>query len=50
MEMRVQSDTRAQAIEDGVVVDASEIAKEAGIKFPWREVMAQDSSACMSRQ
>ena len=26
--------TRAQAIEDGVLVDVSEIAKEAGIKFP----------------
>ncbi len=26
--------TRAQALEDGVLVDASEMAKEAGIKFP----------------
>ena len=26
--------TRAQAIEDGVLVDVSEMAKEAGIKFP----------------
>ncbi len=26
--------TRAQAIEDGVLVDVSEVAKEAGIKFP----------------
>ena len=26
--------TRAQALEDGVLVDVSEIAKEAGIKFP----------------
>lgn len=26
--------TRAQAIEDGVLVDVSEIAKEAGFKFP----------------
>jgi len=26
--------TRAQALEDGVLVDVSEMAKEAGIKFP----------------
>ena len=26
--------TRAQALEDGVLVDVSEIAKQAGIKFP----------------
>ena len=26
--------TRAQALEDGVLVDASEIAREAGIGFP----------------
>ena len=26
--------TRAQAIEDGVLIDATEMAKEAGIKFP----------------
>ena len=26
--------TRAQAIEDGVLVDVSEVAREAGIKFP----------------
>jgi hypothetical protein len=26
--------TRAQAIEDGVLIDVSELAKEAGIKFP----------------
>jgi len=26
--------SRAQAIEDGVLVDVSEVAKEAGIKFP----------------
>ena len=30
----VSSYTRAQAIEDGVLVDVSEMAKEAGIKFP----------------
>lgn len=26
--------TRAQAIEDGVLIDVSQVAKEAGIKFP----------------
>jgi len=26
--------TRAQAIEDGVLIDVSSVAKEAGIKFP----------------
>jgi len=26
--------TRAQAIEDGVLIDVSDIAKEAGIKYP----------------
>ena len=30
----VYSYTRAQAIEDGVLVDISELAKEAGFKFP----------------
>lgn len=30
----VYSYTRKQAIEDGVLVDASDLAKEAGIKFP----------------
>lgn len=30
----IYSYTRAQALEDGVLVDVSEIAKEAGIKFP----------------
>lgn len=41
--------TRAQAIEDGVLVDVSETAKEAGIKFPvavtrgvWVEVVEPD--------
>ena len=26
--------TRAQALEDGVLVDVSEMAKEAGVRFP----------------
>jgi len=30
----ISSYTRAQALEDGVLVDVSEIAKQAGIKFP----------------
>jgi len=30
----IHSYTRAQAIEDGVLVDVSETAKEAGLKFP----------------
>ena len=30
----ISSYTRAQALEDGVLVDVSEMAKEAGIKFP----------------
>ena len=30
----ISSYTRAQALEDGVLVDVSETAKEAGIKFP----------------
>ena len=30
----IYSCTRAQALEDGVLVDVSEMAKEAGIKFP----------------
>ena len=30
----ISSYTRAQAIEDGVLVDLSEIAKEAGFKYP----------------
>jgi len=41
--------TRAQAIEDGVLVDVSEMAKEAGIKYPvavtarvWGEVITPD--------
>jgi len=41
--------TRAQAIEDGVLVDVSEVAKEAGIKFPvavtravWDEYITPD--------
>lgn len=41
--------TRAQAIEDGVLVDVSEVAKEAGIRYPvtvtsrvWGEVITPD--------
>jgi len=41
--------TRAQAIEDGVLVDVSEMAQEAGFKFPvalttrlWHEVITPD--------
>jgi hypothetical protein len=30
----IHSYSRAQAIEDGVLVDVSEVAREAGIKFP----------------
>ena len=30
----ISSYTRAQAIEEGVLVDVSEVAREAGIKFP----------------
>ena len=30
----ISSYSRAQAIEDGVLIDVSEVAKEAGIKFP----------------
>lgn len=30
----IYSYTRAQAIEDGVLVDVSEMAKEAGVRFP----------------
>ena len=30
----ISSYSRAQAIEDGVLVDVSTVAKEAGIKFP----------------
>ena len=30
----IHSYTRAQAIEDGVLVDVSEVASEAGIRFP----------------
>lgn len=44
--------TRAQAIEDGVLVDVSETAREAGIKFPtamtrtvWVEVVEPDEIA-----
>ena len=44
--------TRAQAIEDGVLVDVSETAKEAGIKFPvamtravWCEIVEPDAIA-----
>ena len=44
--------TRAQAIEDGVLVDVSDTAKEAGIKYPtamtqavWCEVVEPDDIA-----
>jgi len=44
--------TRAQAIEDGVLVDVSTVAKEAGIKFPvamtravWCDVVEPDEIA-----
>ena len=30
----IHSYTRAQAIEDGVLVDVSDVAKEAGFKLP----------------
>ncbi|EQD30141.1 hypothetical protein B2A_14268, partial [mine drainage metagenome] len=29
--------TRAQAIEDGVLVEVSELAREAGFRFPWHD-------------
>lgn len=44
--------TREQAIEDGVLVDVSEIAREAGVKYPtaltravWCEVVEPDDKA-----
>jgi len=44
--------TRAQAIEDGVLIDVSEIAREAGIKFPvattcqlWADVIEPDETS-----
>jgi len=44
--------TRAQAIEDGVLVDVSEMAREAGFKFPvavtsavWHEYIVPDKRA-----
>lgn len=44
--------TRAQAIDDGVLVDVSTVAKEAGIKFPtamtravWCEIVELDDIA-----
>jgi hypothetical protein len=45
----IYSYTRAQAIEDGVLVDVSEVAREAGIKWPvaltreaWEKCVAWD--------
>ena len=45
----ISSYSRAQAIEDGVLVDVSEMAREAGIKFPvaltqrvWSEYVKPD--------
>ena len=44
--------TRAQAVEDGVLVDVSEVAREAGFKFPvaitravWCDVVEPDDIA-----
>ena len=44
--------TREQAIDDGVLVDVSEVAREAGIKYPvavtqavWSEVVEPDDKA-----
>jgi len=44
--------TRAQAIDDGVLIDVSEIAREAGFKFPvaitcqlWAEVIEPDQAS-----
>ena len=48
----VFSYTRKQAIEDGVLVDVSEMARECGFKYPaavtarvWAEVIATDAKA-----
>ena len=45
--------SRAQAIDDGVLVDVSELAAEAGFKFPvamtaglWAEAVAWDQGGC----
>jgi hypothetical protein len=44
--------TRAQALEDGVLVDVSEVAREAGVRFPtavtrrvWDEIITPDPRA-----
>jgi hypothetical protein len=51
-EMYISSYSRAQALEDGVLVDVSETAREAGIKFPvavtravWNEYVALTPAA-----
>ena len=48
----IYSYSRQQALEDGVLVDASEMAKEAGIKFPtaltrvvWADIVVPDKIA-----
>jgi type I site-specific restriction-modification system R (restriction) subunit len=44
----IYSYTRKQAIEDGVLVDITEMAKEAGSSIPWRSVRRRSSA--MSRR
>jgi hypothetical protein len=53
----IYSYTRAQAIEDGVLVDVSEMAREAGFVFPvavtqklWAEVITPDPRAAEEGQ
>ena len=48
----IYSYSRKQAIEDGVLVDVSEMAKEAGFKFPvamtntvWTELIVPDKES-----
>ena len=42
----IDVDTREQAIDDGVLVDVSEMAREAGIKYPtWDGVVEPDDKA-----
>jgi hypothetical protein len=53
----IHSYSRAQAIDDGVLIDASEIAREAGVRFPvavtaglWLKYIVPDEASALHCQ